>query len=66
MTSTEKAQEQRVRNHAAKHGLVLRKGRRRARALDGGDYWLVNAETKRLETPSQGMTLNEIRESLRS
>ncbi|MER7459209.1 hypothetical protein [Micromonospora sp. NPDC126480] len=57
----EKVRENRLRRMAQRQGLTLVKSRRRdPRATDYGMYWLADTHTSALETPEQGMTLDEI------
>ncbi len=57
----EKVRENRLRRAAERQGLVLKKSRRRDwRALDFGKYWLADANLNLLETPEEGMNLDEI------
>ncbi|WP_200213399.1 hypothetical protein [Micromonospora coerulea] len=57
----DKVRENRLRRMAERQGLTLTKSRRRdPRAVDYGKYWLADANTTAMQTPEQGMTLDEI------
>jgi hypothetical protein len=64
----DKARETRVRRMAERHGLTLRKSRRRdARAWDFGSYWLVNADRNSLVFPDvHGGSLDDMERYLTS
>jgi len=69
MTATlDKLREDRVRRMAARHGLTLRKSRRRdARAWDFGSYWLMDADRNALVFPDvHGGSLEDMERYLTS
>ena len=64
----DKVRENRVRRMAERHGLTLRKSRRRdARAWDFGNYWLMDADRHALVFPDvHGGSLDDMERYLTS
>jgi hypothetical protein len=64
----DKARENRVRRMAERHGLTLRKSRRRdPRAWDFGSYWLMDADRNALVFPDvHGASLDDMERYLTS
>lgn len=62
---TESTREARLRRHARRQGLILRKSRRRVQALDYGQYWLIEPNGNYTVAGGQwGWSLDDIEERL--